>query len=235
MFSRGYGRSLRKVEVAKMRRPPVMAAWILKHLSAGEPNESLAGDLVEELRWGRSSSWYWRQALAAVLASHRRAFAEHWTAMVFAAFWSLLAPSWEGLVQAGNYHVISRLVSGFAWPWSSLLGVTAAIVIRLAFVWSGLLLYLAVDAGQSAHTHLLRLWAGFRRSTWIFAPVWVPLHLLGDMLSAHFSPHHGMATPANSFGLRTVPEALAFFVTTLFAIWTDRHMQRDEEGASGTW
>jgi hypothetical protein len=46
--------------------PPRLPAWMLEHLNAGNSNEALAGDLVEEVRCGRSAVWYWRQVLGAL-------------------------------------------------------------------------------------------------------------------------------------------------------------------------
>ncbi len=38
--------------------PPPIATWLLEHV--GLRNQSLAGDLLEEYRTGRSGAWYWR-------------------------------------------------------------------------------------------------------------------------------------------------------------------------------
>jgi hypothetical protein len=47
--------------------PPVMAAWLLKHLVLGDRNEALEGDLLEEFQRRRSTSWYWHQVLRVIL------------------------------------------------------------------------------------------------------------------------------------------------------------------------
>jgi len=51
-------------------RPPVLATWLLKHAARG--NDALVGDLFEEHRRRRSSVWYWRQVLTAVVVSLSR-------------------------------------------------------------------------------------------------------------------------------------------------------------------
>ena len=51
--------------------PPSAATWLLKRL--GRRNESLVGDLLEEYRRGRSSSWYWRQVVAAIAVGRAKA------------------------------------------------------------------------------------------------------------------------------------------------------------------
>jgi hypothetical protein len=58
-----------------MRTPPAFATWLLLRL--GPPDESFAGDLAEEYAAGRSRSWYWRQALSAVVLTSIRHAGAH--------------------------------------------------------------------------------------------------------------------------------------------------------------
>ena len=54
-----------------------LATWMLDHLTLGARNESLSGDLLEELHSGRSTAWYWRQTLASIaitLSTRTRAY-----------------------------------------------------------------------------------------------------------------------------------------------------------------
>jgi len=50
-----------------IRQPPVLALWLLRHLGPRYCNESLEGDLFEQFQCEASHSWYWRQAIAAVM------------------------------------------------------------------------------------------------------------------------------------------------------------------------
>ena len=50
-----------------MTQPPRIATWLLKRTLSSPSRESLIGDLVEHYRLGRSSAWYWRQTLIAVI------------------------------------------------------------------------------------------------------------------------------------------------------------------------
>jgi hypothetical protein len=54
-----------------MRRaePPALATWLVEHIGRRYRRESLAGDLIEEYRAGRSSAWYWRQVLCSLVAA----------------------------------------------------------------------------------------------------------------------------------------------------------------------
>ena len=45
----------------KTSNPPVVATWMLQHLTLRSESEALAGDLLEQFRMGRRAGWYWRQ------------------------------------------------------------------------------------------------------------------------------------------------------------------------------
>jgi hypothetical protein len=47
-------------------KPPALATWLLNRLAPGERRESLIGDLIEQHHRGRSSAWYWRQAVSVI-------------------------------------------------------------------------------------------------------------------------------------------------------------------------
>jgi hypothetical protein len=49
-----------------MRQLPAAAVWLLEAFNVAENSPALAGDLSEEFLGGRSSTWLWRQVLAAV-------------------------------------------------------------------------------------------------------------------------------------------------------------------------
>ena len=50
----------------KVKSPPRVATWLLRHLDLGTHSDSLAGDLLEQYAQGRSQLWYWRQVAVAV-------------------------------------------------------------------------------------------------------------------------------------------------------------------------
>lgn len=60
-----------------MREPPRLAAWLLQRLVASARSEPLLGDLFEEFQTGRTSAWYWRETIVALLVFARRATLEH--------------------------------------------------------------------------------------------------------------------------------------------------------------
>jgi hypothetical protein len=60
-----------------MRQPPRILTWLLNRLLSGSARDSVIGDLIEQHHRGRSSPWYWRQALLAVFLDAFREVAEH--------------------------------------------------------------------------------------------------------------------------------------------------------------
>lgn len=57
---------------------PRLASWLLRRFAVGPQRESLIGDLDEQLVRGRSSLWYWRQVVSAILLGVGQDLREHW-------------------------------------------------------------------------------------------------------------------------------------------------------------
>jgi hypothetical protein len=57
--------------------PPRVATWLLERFVEGPRRESLVGDLLEQYSQGRSTAWYWRQVLTAIVASAARDISAH--------------------------------------------------------------------------------------------------------------------------------------------------------------
>jgi hypothetical protein len=57
--------------------PPVLATGLLERLVSGPHGDALAGDLVEQYRHGRSSAWFWRQVVVAILAGVGKGVRDH--------------------------------------------------------------------------------------------------------------------------------------------------------------
>ena len=56
----------------KASHPPALATWLLTKLASGDKRESMIGDLIEQHQRGRSSAWYWRQAIGVIATTHCR-------------------------------------------------------------------------------------------------------------------------------------------------------------------
>ncbi|HEX8711896.1 MAG TPA: hypothetical protein VF730_08490 [Terracidiphilus sp.] len=204
----------------KQSDPPRAATWLLQHLAAGERNEALAGDLLEEFRSGRSGGWYWRQVLAYVAITNTRVVLGHAGALLFAGLWALLAPSWLPLTRPGEFRWLDPRILGLAWPWSSLCEVGLTFSILISFVWAGLVLYLLLESVATRRFSFRRLRGGAMRSAAVFAPLYVGFRALTLILPgsgirlARAAAHH----PLGPF-LLGESICVPFFLTLLWAIW----------------
>jgi hypothetical protein len=219
----------------KQSSPPRAAVWMLRHLTPGERNDALAGDLLEEFRSGRSAAWYWRQVLACVAISNRRVAVAHTAALLFAGFWALLVPAWLPITRLGHFPRLNHAFLSLAWPWSTLCVLMFTFSLLISFVWAGLLLYLLLESMTSTGFSFRRFRRGMMRSAAVFAPVFLatmslPLILHG-LFAVHISGYELRALHFSSFSVNN-PYALSmlakpvlfvtcapFFITLLWAIW----------------
>ena len=128
------------------REPPPIASWALEHLTTGDQDEALAGDLLEHYRAGRSDAWFWRQVIASCVLSWWQSLTARGPALVFALAWSLLAPAWKAALD----RIADPLSFERAWQTVGLLWLPIGLIgwtaLHAAFLWIGLLVY------QLAHT-----------------------------------------------------------------------------------
>ena len=126
--------------------PPPLATWMLEHFTFGCRNEALAGNLYEEFRSGRSTSWYWRQVVGAIAIGLYRAAGNHSTVALFALLWSMLAPAWLLIVAAVEKHAdLNSKFYRMDWPWSTVCDLGLLLLANLVFIWIGIVLYQVPD------------------------------------------------------------------------------------------
>ena len=144
---------------------------MLRHLSAGDRDEALDGDLLEVFRLGRSNAWYWRQVSAACLISWWDGLQARGPALVFALVWSMLAPVWYGLIERiealSTFDRIWQML-GPLWLPIALVG---WIALHATFLWAGLAAYRFVNALLRKPIQLRDM----RRAFWIAALVFPPV------------------------------------------------------------
>jgi hypothetical protein len=58
-------------------RPPRFATWLLERFIGGPRRDSLVGDLLEQYPQRRSTAWYWRQVVTAIVVSAARDISAH--------------------------------------------------------------------------------------------------------------------------------------------------------------
>ncbi|HEV2322392.1 MAG TPA: hypothetical protein VGS10_00445 [Terracidiphilus sp.] len=131
----------------KEAKPPSLATWMLEHLTPADRDEALAGDLLEDFQSGRSTGWYWRQAIAACTVGWIRHLGDRKMLVAFAGLWSMLAPAWLALelrifdgssASRGTW----RMDAQFSGPGA----IALWLILNLGFIWAGMLLYFASHA-----------------------------------------------------------------------------------------
>jgi len=125
-----------------------LATWILEHLTYVPHKEALVGDLLEELRRGRSTRWYWRQVLSAIGVELSRRPRDYALILIFSAAWSTLYPFWWHLI--GRSHLpqtIPQRWAAFDWPYSAVLALFCGVTPAVTFIWLGIFIYLLSRIG----------------------------------------------------------------------------------------
>ena len=122
-----------------------LATWMLEHLTFGRDSESLSGDLLEELRAGRSAAWYFRQVSMAMGIGVCKAIREFASPLVFSAGWSTLYPLWRLFGRNRLLHPAPGRWVALGWPYSTMLDLADGILPAVTFVWLGLVIYLLLQ------------------------------------------------------------------------------------------
>jgi hypothetical protein len=187
-----------------MRRtkPPSIATWILRHLTLGNLNDALAGDLLEEFRAGRSSRWYWRQVLQAIAIAFVRDVFSHLDVLFFAALWSMLTPAW--LLTIANielrYHLNERCWQ-MVWPWSTVCDLGLLLAANLIFIWVGIALYLIPHLWIAGGLQFRRFGRGLFASIPVLIALWAALIVLPKFfLGGQLVEQHSVA-PVSMFSI----------------------------------
>lgn len=126
-------------------KPPALASWVLEQLTRRTRNHALMGDLLEEFGTGRSSAWFWRQVLLALLTSVASALRRASVALCFAVLWTAGAPLWGRYFFEGVAHRFVELswYLQFQWPWSMLLEISVQSALITIPIVVGMSVYIA--------------------------------------------------------------------------------------------
>ena len=119
-----------------------ITTWLLDHLTSGSHRDALSGDLLEELRAGRSSRWHQRQVLTAIGIELWERLRDHAQPIVFSTGWSALYPIWQFLAHGRLSHANADRWISLPWPYSSCAEIASGVAPAITFVWLGLFLYL---------------------------------------------------------------------------------------------
>lgn len=108
----------------KTPRLPAAAVWLLDAFQVTEHNPALIGDLTEERSRGRSSSWMWRQVLAAIAFAVGKEIYGHKLLTIRAMI------AGEAAVLLGYFALFGALRS----HWFAMFGVSVFMPLRLPFL-----------------------------------------------------------------------------------------------------
>lgn len=213
----------------------MLATWMLEHLASGDPDDALAGDLLEEFRAGRSRSWYWRQVFAACLVSWLRSLRARLPLLVFVLLWSMLAPAWSVFIDQveKNSQFLGSLWQ-MDWPFSALSRFTAWFMLNAVFLWAGMLVY------SLAHTSLGRdlRRRKFIRAFFLGPSIFLPAYFFTFIFTNIFAypglviSRHALTPTGELMDIRTWADMvrIPYVITLLVALWqTVEHVGRPVE------
>jgi hypothetical protein len=135
----------------KSVEPPKLATWLLERFSP--ESGPLAGDLIEAFKHGRSSSWYWKQVLAAILIAllqlMRRnialfAYTVACSAAISIAWFFMFPNAARDSVFPRVFALYSRSY-GIDWPWSFTYQMSFLTAFQTAIVMVALIAHLTIS------------------------------------------------------------------------------------------
>jgi hypothetical protein len=196
---------------------------MLEHLTSGDRDEALGGDLLEQFRGGRSDGWYWRQVLAACAVSWIKSLRTRGSLLVFALIWSMLAPAWNVLCdRIEDSATVNRLWQVFGGFWI-LPALAVWIALHSVLVWGGMLIFIL------AHGSFRRtLYSGRRRRSFLLAPlIFTPLYgvmalIVGLYWYSDFVQASLAATPLGEIAdLRVLADVIRipYIIALVAALW----------------
>lgn len=207
----------------KRREPPPLATWMLEHLTLGDRDEALGGDLLEHFRFGRSEGWYWRQVLAACSISWLRGLRARASLLFLTTLWTMLAPAWKVVCDriqgSPSLEHLWQMAGGF---W-----VLPAFAIWLAlhacFLWTGVLFYVFVNRSLGKRFHAEQVRRAVLLAPLIFAPVFGATFLLVNLYWYSAFPNAKLAaTPLGQIadiGRLADAVRLPYLIALVSALW----------------
>jgi hypothetical protein len=166
-------------------KPPAAAMWLLMHLSPRERDHFPFDYLLHEYRNGRSSWWYWRRVIVAIIAARLKELLRNRTAIIFVVLWSLLAPGWNAWVITLGLG-FSQKSWQLPWPWSMAVAIGFNFLPGLVFVCAGILIYILGFMAVTQCFKLRRLGRGFFTGLACYGAVSLALFALPMVFPSYF-------------------------------------------------
>jgi hypothetical protein len=212
--------------------PPIaLATWMLEHLTFGSTNESLAGDLLEELRSGRSAGWYWRQALSAIVVSLSSRSRAYVLPLVFSTGWSFLYPAlWPSIMSSRPAQTMLERMAAHDWLYSSFLQVVRGVLPAMMFVWIGFFVYLMSRNQMVRQLTTLRVLVSLSLSFNVFFVATIGQHLIQPIALGRNVPQE---SSNSTFVTSSVPLALSLFSALVCGLPALRRRRRGADSLAG--
>lgn len=199
--------------------PPAVAKWILEHLVPGKKNDALAGDLLEEFRCGRSSLWYWRQALAALMVGFMGSMRANWLAFVFAFLWALPASAlWIEMIRWQSGTFLNRRWD-LPWPYSMLCELGLTFGSQVLYVWTGVIFGFSIFSAAKKTFRIGRLVWGIWISLVAYLVAFLSFFVWRLLFPMPFDIRY--VTPAGLIiGLSMIAFRMTFFIAVMAGLWS---------------
>lgn len=206
--------------------PPRIATWMLAHLMPADYDDALAGDLLESFRAGRSSGWYCRQVLVALVIRWIGSFYRHRAVLIFAMAWATLSPAWRLLIiRLDHWSNFIGPVWRLPWPWSTVCMMSLSTAESLLFIWTGVLPYLVIVLRLFRIETRWRIGRAFAASLVSYAMA-VACEIAIALIATPSSTQHGVDWRAltlqgviTNFGVWTIFMRIPFLIGTACALW----------------
>ena len=206
------------------REPPQLAKWMLEHFASSDLDDAVAGDLLEVFHSGRSSGWFWRQAIAACAISWGQSLRARTTLLIFAFLWSLLAPAWAALI--AWIERASHLFDAFAaaaWPVSLASRLAVWLAFNSAFLWAGMLLFMASCRRAGTEPRGRQRLRELFLAPAVFLPIYVVMFIAMNLFAyPGFDVEIGTIQPLREISditLRADVLRLPYFIALVCALW----------------
>jgi hypothetical protein len=210
------------------REPPPIAVWMLGHMTTGDHDEALAGDLLEVFQNGQSNSWYWRQALAACGVSWIESLRARASFLVYALLWSMAAPAWNSLcIRVEEHQIVGRIYSvssQIRGPFAALVALIGWTLIHGIFLWSSLLIFGVIQKSIRGSLYPNKFKRAFLLAPLIFVPAYGAMFLLVSLYWFGSFAHSQL--PSSTLGqvvdLRALADVirLPYLLALVAAMWT---------------
>lgn len=205
------------------REPPPIAAWALEHLTFGDRDEALAGDLLEALQNGRSNTWYWRQALMACAVSWSESFRERASLLIFALLWSMAAPGWDAICAMANVdHLAYRFISILRIFWLPLY-LLVWTTLHSLFLWAGLLIFSVFHLSLGGSFDLTKFKRAFLLVPAIIVPAYFVMFVVVDLywyaIFEHVQPRGSPLSQMVDLRLLADVIRIPYFLALAWALW----------------